>query len=331
MPSPPTLAAIAAACGVSASTVSRALRGAGDLAPATRARIAAEARRIGYDRGATARGRPRRHADDLIDLVLSHFGGPWADEVIAGARAAASDRGYDLVLTGERDAAGDDWPERLRARRPAGAVLDLLLPTDAQLRVLSDTGLPLVLLDPRSDPRHPLPSVRSTDRAGVRDAARLLRSRGVSSVVVVEGAPTYRFGRDRVAGFLAGLGEEVPHERVHASWGAEEARAAARPALRRAQARGGTVGVFACSDEMAVGVYRAAGDLGLAVGREVLVIGFDDIPAAAWLAPPLTTVRQPIRDMAAAAVSAVADIVAGRPADAGPQEFPTRLVVRASA
>lgn len=331
MPSSPTLSSIAAACGVSPSTVSRALRGAGDLSPGTRARIAAEARRVGYDRGATTRGRPRRDADDLIDLVLSHFGGPWADEVIAGARAAASDRGYDLVLTGERDAPGDDWPERLRARRPAGVVLGLLLPTDAQLRIVSATGIPVVLLDPRSDQRHRLPSVRSTDRTGVGDAARLLRTRGVASVVVVEGAPSYRFGRDRVAGFLAGLGDDVPRERVQASWGAEEARAATRPALRRAAASGGGVGVFACSDEMAVGVYRAAADLGLTVGRDVLVVGFDDIPAAAWLSPPLTTVRQPIRDMAAAAVAAVADIVEGRPAHSEPHDFPTRLVIRGSA
>lgn len=331
MPSAPTIASIAAACGVSASTASRALRGAGDLSAATRARIAAEARRVGYDRSATTRGRPRRHADDLIDLVLSHFGGPWADEAIAGARAAASERGYDLVLTGERDAPGDDWPERLRARRPAGVVLGLLLPTEAQLKVVAATGIPVVLLDPRSDQRHRLPSVRSADRTGVRDAARLLRSRGVSAVVVVEGAPSYRFGRDRVAGFLAGLDDGVPYERVHASWGAEEARSAVRPALRRAAAGGGSIGVFACSDEMAVGVYRAADDLGLAVGRDVLVVGFDDIPAAAWLSPPLTTVRQPIRDMAAAAVGAVADIVAGRPAGAEPIEFPTRLIRRGSA
>ena len=72
-------------------------------------------------------------------------------------------------------------------------------------------------------------------------------------------------------------------------------------------------------------------NLGLTVGRDVLVVGFDDIPAAAWLSPPLTTVRQPIRDMAAAAVAAVADIVEGRPADTEPHDFPTRLVIRGSA
>lgn len=329
MPSAPTLAAIAAACGVSVTTVSRALRGTGDLSPETRSRIVREARSAGYDRTATARGRPRRQADDLIDLVLSHFGGPWADEVIAGARAEASARGYDLVLTGERDAPGDDWPERLRARRPAGAVLGLLLPTERQVRALGEIGIPVVLLDPRSDQRHPLPSIRSSGRSGVGDAARLLRSRGVTRVVVVEGAPSYRFGRDRVAGFLAGLGTDLPLERVQASWGADEARAASRPALARATA-GDAVGVFACSDEMAVGVYRAAADLGLTVGRDVLVVGFDDIPAAGWLSPPLTTVRQPIRDMAAAAVAAVADLVEGR-APRAVTEFPTTLVRRGSA
>ncbi|WEK13491.1 MAG: LacI family DNA-binding transcriptional regulator [Candidatus Microbacterium phytovorans] len=351
MPSRPTLAAVAAACGVSVATASRALRGIGEMSPDTRRRVAREAQRMGYDRAQTARGRPGRRADTLLDLVLSHVDGAWADEVIAGARAESTRLGFDLVLTAEREDPDDDWPERLRARRPPAAILGLLQPTDRQLAAVSAVGIPVVLLDPRGEPRHPLPSVRSTDPTGVQDAARLLLDRGVHRILVVEGAPSYRFGRDRVAGFLGGLtaagtiraavvpgaagvpdGAGLPTvERVRASWGADQAREAARPALARAAADGVVVGVFACSDEMAVGVYRAAADTGLVVGRDVLVVGFDDIPAAAWLSPPLTTVRQPIREMAAAAVRTAAAIVDATPASAGDSEFPTRLVRRGSA
>lgn len=342
MPSRPTLAAVAAACGVSVATASRALRGTGEMSADTRRRVVREAQRVGYDRTHTARGRPARRTDTLIDLVLSHFDGAWADEVIAGARAESTRLGFDLVLTAEREDPDDDWPERLRARRPAAAILGLLQPTDRQLAAVSAVGIPVVLLDPRGEPRHPLPSVRSTDPTGVQDAARLLLDRGVQRILVVEGAPSYRFGRDRVAGFLGGVtaagsigptGPERPPdvERVRASWGADQAREAARPALARAAADGVVVGVFACSDEMAVGVYRAAADTGLVVGRDVLVVGFDDIPAAAWISPPLTTVRQPIREMAAAAVRTAAAIVDGTPVSAGDAEFPTRLVRRGSA
>ncbi|CAN7176008.1 LacI family DNA-binding transcriptional regulator [Microbacterium sp. LjRoot45] len=342
MPSRPTLAAVAAACGVSVATASRALRGTGEMSPDTRRRVVREAQRVGYERAQTARGRPARRTDTLIDLVLSHFDGAWADEVIAGARAESTRLGFDLVLTAEREDPDDDWPERLRARRPAAAILGLLQPTDRQLAAVSAAGIPVVLLDPRGEPRHPLPSVRSTDPTGVQDAARLLIERGVQRILVIEGAPSYRFGRDRVAGFLGGLtaagsiGPTGPEglptvERVRASWGADQAREAARPALARAAADGVVVGVFACSDEMAVGAYRAAADTGLVVGRDVLVVGFDDIPAAAWLSPPLTTVRQPIREMAAAAVRTAAAIVDGAPVAAGDAEFPTRLVRRGSA
>jgi LacI family transcriptional regulator len=330
MPKPPTLADVAAACGVSVSTASRALSGVGELSPRTRDRVIATARRLGYDRRQQRRGRPSRRADDLIELVLTHFDDPWSSEVIAGARSAATERGYDLVLTAERDAPDDDWPRRLQARRPAGAVLGLLLPTATQLRTLEGTGIPLVLLDPRSDQHHPLTSVRTTDHAGGADAARHLRDRGARRFIVVEGAPSYRFGRARVAGFLAELGPDAAVVSVRAGWDAESAASAVLPALQRARLDGGPVGVFACSDDMAVGVYRAAAATGDTIGTSVLLVGFDDTPAAAWLTPALTTVHQPIRAMAAAAVLTLADIVAGARPAGGRIDMPTRLVVRGS-
>lgn len=336
MPKVTTLADVAAACGVSVATVSRALSGSGELSAQTRGNVLAAAARLGYEREQQRRGRPRRRADDLIELVLTHFDDPWSGEVIAGARQAAAERGYDLVLTAEREVASDDWPERLRARRPAGAVLGLILPTASQLRTLAGTGIPLVLLDPRSDQHHPLTSVRTTDRAGGADAARHLLARGARRFVIVEGAPSYRFGRARVAGFRDALGAgegaltQVTVESVRAGWDADSAAGAVLPALVRAREQGNPVGVFACSDDMAVGVYRAAAAAGSVIGENVLLVGFDDTPAASWLSPPLTTVHQPIRAMAGAAVSALADIVEGVRVPGGHVDMPTRLVVRRS-
>lgn len=321
----PTLRDVAARSGFSVSQVSRVLAGAGSATPAARAAIRAAAEQLGYARGANG-GRPRAPQPRLIELALGHFEGGWADDVVAGSRSAAARLGYDLVLTAERDDADDDWPERVVARRSVGIVLGLIRPTAAQLGTLRSGGIPLVLLEPQADPPAGVASVGATDRAGGYDAGRHLAATGVDRVVIVAGRSNYRFGRARVAGCRAALAEHAPHvviDEVAGGWRPEEAYRAALPALRGVRSR---VGVFCVSDDMATGVYVAAKELGLRMPDDVAVVGFDDRPFARRMSPPLTTVRQPIRDMAARAVELLVD-----PGGAGTRlELPTQLVVRRS-
>jgi len=324
-----TLADVAAAAGVSVTTASRALRGQGEMAAATRARVAAAAAALRYTHDGERRGRPRGGTARLIDLVLSHFHNPYTEEVTAGARTAAAHLRYDLVLTTERDDPDDDWPVRIRSRGSAGVVLGLILPTATQTAVMREAGIPVVLLEPPSGSSRGLPSVRSTDRAGGSAAAEHLIARGAGRFVVIGGSPPYRWGRARVEGFFETLDAALPRAaRVHesANWGAAEGREACRRALERLSGDG-PVGVFACSDEMAAGAYRAVADAGLRVGVDVLIVGFDDLRGARWLQPSLTTVRQPIREMAAAAVRMLA---AGTPSRDEIVELPTELIARGS-
>ncbi|MFJ6651188.1 substrate-binding domain-containing protein [Microbacterium sp. NPDC091313] len=323
-----TLADVAGRAGVSVATASRVLRGRGEIAAATRARVRAAAADLGYA-GASG-GRPRTGTARLIDLVLGRYDGPYNEEVTVGAREAAARHGYDLVLTAERPDAADDWPARIAARGSGGVVVGLLTPTSRQRSVLAAAAVPLVLLEPSSESRPPLPNVRTTDRDGGAQAAVHLLDRGARRFIVVDGAPSYRWGRARVEGFGAALAQhapDVPVRRVSAGWSAAGARRAASAALAELPGDG-PVGVFACSDEMAVGVYGAAADLGLGIPGDVLVVGFDDVRGARWLRPPLTTIRQPIREMAAAAVEL---LVAGRSTgEALTRELPTELIVRGS-
>lgn len=327
-----TLAAVAARAGVSISTASRALRGRGELDAGTRARVLASAADLGYSSGGQPRGRPRQGTSRMIDLVLGHFHDPYTDEVTAGARTAASRLGYDLVLTDQRNDPQDDWPQRIRSRGSAGVVIGMILPTAAQWEALSSANIPVVLLEPPSEAPLPVASVRTTDWAGGAAAAEHLAERGAQRFLVIGGAPSYRYGRARVDGFRAALARVAPTAPcvlTSAGWGAWEARKACAAALPRL---GGTgpIGLFACSDEMAAGAYRAIADAGLNVPRDVLVVGFDDVRGARWLHPSLTTIRQPIREMAATAVHLLGQAFAGAPAEASRVELPTQLVPRGS-
>jgi DNA-binding LacI/PurR family transcriptional regulator len=329
-----TLTDVASAAAVSVTTASRAMRGQGDMSAATRARILAAAHRLGYSRSGERRGRPRSGTSLLFDLVLGHFHDPYSDEVTAGARIAAARLDYDLVLTAERDTPDDDWPMRIRSRGSAGVVLGLILPTSAQLAILQDADIPVVLLDPWAESSLALPSVRTTDRAGGIDAGEHLVAQGARRFVVIGGAPAYRYGRARVNGFESAVRHLMPDAhlvRVHADWTAASARRACAAALSELSSTDdGPIGLFACSDEMAAGAYRAAADAGLDIPNDMMVIGFDDVRGARWLQPSLTTVRQPIRQMAAAAIHALAQAAQRDPLAASVIELPTRLVVRGS-
>ncbi|MDN3497024.1 LacI family DNA-binding transcriptional regulator [Planococcus sp. APC 4015] len=328
----PTLSDVADAAGLSVSSVSRALAGRGDLAPATRARVIAEARRLGYARTDEPRGRPRGGTARLFDLVLGHFHDPYSDEVTAGARSAAAQAGYDLVLTAERDHPDDDWPARIRARGSAGAVLGLVVPTATQLALLRDASVPVVLLDPRAEHTPDLPSVQTTDRVGGASAAAHLVGAGATRFLVVVGTPAYRFGRARVAGFVDAVDERMPGasvQRIDTEWNGGDARAACRAAIESLPP-GERLGVFATSDTLATMVYAGAADAGRMIPRDVLVVGFDDVRGARSLQPALTTVRQPIREMAAHAIGLLARAVAGDPLPGGPVSLATSLIVRGS-
>ncbi|MBN9185986.1 MAG: substrate-binding domain-containing protein [Microbacterium sp.] len=336
MPQPPrsrvTLAAVAAATGLSVASVSRALAGRGDLASDTRARVLAAARRLGYARSGEARGRPRAGTARLFDLVLGHFHDPYSDEVTAGARGAAAAAGFDLVLTAERDRPDDDWRARIRARGSAGVVLGLVVPTAGQLAQLEAAVIPVVLLDPRSVHTPPLPVVHTTDRDGGESAAAHLIDAGADRFLVVTGTPAYRFGRARIEGFVAEVRRRLPDadvRRVDVDWTGRTARRRSAPFMASVRP-GERLGVFACADTLAEGVYAAAADAGRGIPHDVLVVGFDDVRTARVLTPALTSVHQPIREMAAAAIGLLTRAAAGETLTPTATVLPTRLVVRAS-
>ena len=329
-PATPSLREIAEAAGVSVATVSRALAGRGDLKRETRERVQAIAHELAYERPTSRRGRPATLDARLIELVLGTFDDAWTNEVASGARRRAFQRGYDLVLTLERDDPADDWPARVATRRPSGVILGLIRPTTRQLDELRGLRIPLVLFDPRSDPHGELASVGTTDWQGGYDAGAHLAASGLRRFIVITGIPRYRFGKAREEGFraaVAELADGAPVTRLDAAWTDADVTAP----LRRFFAEDRTpTGVFASNDEMALAVYRAAERLGLKIPEDVSVIGFNDEPRAAAVEPPLTSVRQPVGEMAARAVDLVRELRERDLDHFERVELPTRLIVRAS-
>ncbi|NUT53943.1 MAG: substrate-binding domain-containing protein [Saccharothrix sp.] len=237
------------------------------------------------------------------------------------------DSGLDVVLT---SAAGrGSWAADVVRARRAGVLLVSCPINAADGRVLARAKVPLVHVDP-VDAAWPL-SVVATNRAGGAAAARHLLSLGHRRIAVVGGRRDMTCSRARLAGYrsaldLAGVAVDPALVR-HADFTREGGYREARELLRLPDR---PTAVFAANDEQALGVVDAARAEGLSVPGDLSVVGFDDLPAARWSAPALTTVRQPLAAMGRQAGWMLADLIGGRPPVTDRVELATELVVRSS-
>ena len=188
-----------------------------------------------------------------------------------------------------------------------------------------------MVIDPIDLPRARVTSVGATNFAGGVAAARHLLSLGHRRVAYVGGSPTAACSQARMGGFrsamhaagLAGPGRLRP------------GRVVPLPGRRRREAAlfalpAPPTAVFAACDEVAAGVVEAARARGLRVPEDLSVVGFDDTQLARYASPPLTTVRQPLREMGAVALRTALRMAAGEELDSHHVELATELIVRKS-
>jgi len=328
----PTLAAVASAARISVPTASKVLSGGTDVSAETRNRVIRIAQELGYTRpGSTHARRDIASRVRLVDLVVSNVDGTWANRVLSGVEYAATAAECDVVITIARP--GRDWIGRLLRRPSQGAVVVLVDPTSEQLTGLQAAGIPVVLIDPISRAPRSVASVGVTNWEGGHTAALHLLEIGHRRFGVIGGTRSHLYSRARIDGFRSALEEHgvvLPDGAVRAGdWDREVARKAALTILDRPDR---PTAIFACSDFMALGVYDAAGELGLRIPQDLSVVGFDDVPEAEWAYPKLTTVRQPIHEMGAAALRMLLRLQAEPVGDgeAPRVELATNLVLRDS-
>jgi LacI family transcriptional regulator len=199
------------------------------------------------------------------------------------------------------------------------------------LRALARARLPLVVIDPSTMPRARVVSVGSTNFAGGLAAAHHLLSLGHRRIAYVGGPATAAPNQARMHGYRAALettGVPVPDEYVRSGrFRYQDGMVAATALLDLPEP---PTAIFAGSDETAAGVLEAARGRGLRVPEDLSVVGFDDTPIARFASPPLTTVRQPLREMGGAALRTVLGMAAGEKPESHHVELATELVVRHS-
>lgn len=335
-----TIEEIARLAHVSRSTVSRVLNNHPNVRAEVRAKVLEVVREHNYTPNAAARSLASSRSN-VVSLVVPRsattlFTDPFFPLVIQGISEACMSAGYFLMLsmlTAELER--PFYTQVLRGRNFDGVIMLSSDIGDPLLPQLIHDNIPLVLVG-----RHPyleqLTTVDTENVAGARTATEHLIALGYRPIATISGPQHMVAGIDRREGYrqallAAGIAVD-PALIVEGDFTQESGYHAMRQLLalpERPRA------VFVASDAMAFGAMRAIGEAGLQLPAEIALVGFDDVPAAAYGSPPLSTIHQPSVELGASAVRAlvaqIEAVLAGHErAAAEPSHIrlPTRLIVR---
>ncbi|SDG64657.1 LacI family DNA-binding transcriptional regulator [Microbacterium sp. 77mftsu3.1] len=323
---------VARAAGVSVGTVSNVLNRPAKVSPATVERVHAAISALGFVRNDAAR-QLRAGRSRTVGLVVLDTANPFFAEVARGAEERAAAHGVTILLgsSGQDAARENAYLDLFREQRVNGVLLTPLALDDARAETLETAGVPIVLLDAEAD--GDLPSVAVDDVEGGYLAVQHLLQQGRRRILFAGGPASVRQVADRLEGARRALAE-VPEASLEVAGTDELTVLAGRlvgEQLARRDAAERPDGVFCANDLLAVGVLQGAGILGsLRVPEDLALIGYDDIDFAQSTVVPLSSIRQPAREIGAAAVDALFALL--EDPDAEPQRirFRPELVVRAS-
>lgn len=334
-----TLKAVAAHAGVSYQTVSKVLNGQLHVSEGTRQRIMNAVNELGY--------RPNQLARNMRAKRSHMIGYSWAqvpagqvnqilDQFLTSMVLEAEAAGYHLLPFPFRDgqqAQVDDYRELIDTGRVDGFVLSSVNYNDPRIPFLLERKFPFVAFG-RSNPDWDFPYVEVDNADGFCQAVEYLIARGHQRIAVIAWPEDSRVGNERMRGYfetMQAAGVEVKPTWIERGEGTFEfgREAASRfldfPRLERPTA------ILTLNDTQAIGALHEARERGLEVGRDVAIVGFDDAPMSQYLFPPLTTVRQPIREAGLKCVEILVALMEGTK----PQEeqilLKPQLIRRASA
>jgi DNA-binding LacI/PurR family transcriptional regulator len=331
----PTIIDVARESGVSVATVSYVLNdGPRPVRPATRQRVLDAVRRLGYHPNAMARGLVRRRMDTLGVLFGAIEPGivtnPYAVGVLAGVFLTAAETGQSITLFTQPWVSAEESTAPFRDRRTDGVLMIAPLTDSDMLPAVAGLDVPLVVISP-AVAADGIISVDVDNIEGARLATEHLLALGHRHIVHVTGNANQPSVPPRREGFLSAMAAAgiacAAENVVTSAYNSRIGYAAIRHLLTRSEA---PTAIFAGNDVLALAALDAARDLGIAVPERLSIVGFDDIPAASLVTPPLTTVRQPLTEIGRQATRFLVARVNGEPVPARAHLEEPALVVRGS-
>lgn len=290
---------VAQAAGVSHSTVSRALAHSPLIPETTRRRVERAAKKLGYSPNAIARGLVRRQTC-AIGVIVTSIADPFVAEIVRGIEQLAGDNGYRVVLgTSHND------PERevnavkaLREWRVDSVIVASSRVGALYQPLLKEIGAPIVLINNQNQQKgRAIHSVAVDDVRGGELATQHLIALGHRVIGHLRGPAGYRAAQNRLAGYRRALKRAgILYDRALVQTGDGRAEGGEQ-ILRLLDHQPMPTAIFCYNDITAIGALSALKRRGIRVPRDISLVGFDDIPFALYVDPPLTTIAQPMFEM----------------------------------
>jgi DNA-binding LacI/PurR family transcriptional regulator len=289
---------VAERAGVSPATVSRVLNDSAVVGAAKRALVIEAIEELGYRPNRLA-SNFRRLQSEMIGVVVSDIENPHFTQMVRAVEDAAHARGYRVLLcnTDEDPAKQRDYLDVLAGERVAGVIISPTVGPAAGIGALLDHGIPVVAFDRLVRDRR-ADAVLAENAAGARAGTAHLVDCGHRRVGFVGGPPGVQTADERRAGYEQAIAESGLEPLVaDGKFRTEGGRKAAGALLKR-----GASALLVANNLMTIGALQAIRERGLEIPSDVGIVSVDDPPWAELTDPPLTTLAQPVRDMAEAAV-----------------------------
>jgi LacI family transcriptional regulator len=325
-----TIQDVARAAGVSVSTVSRVLNDKADVATETYERVQGVIAELGYTSSLAARSM-RSLRTGVIGLIIPDLEDPFCIQVLKGINRAIVELRYDLIAytSGSIHQDSKDNREQRYVSLLNGSLTDgVILVTPSATSF--PTVAPVVAVDPNIEYPEYL-SVIAENSAGALAAMNYLIGLGHRRIGFIGGRPDLQSAQQRLQGYKCALNTaDLPLDQALITAGDFSTESGRRGAHHLLSLSEPPTAIFAANDQSAIGAIEAAREAGRRVPDDLSVIGFDDIPEAAYFSPALTTVDQSIVKMGYVATEMLIRLVQGERLESERYEMPTRLVVRDS-
>jgi len=327
----PTSQDVAQRAGVSIATVSRVLNNAPHVRPAIRRKVLRAVKALNYQPNRTAQ-RLRARQSKVLGLIISDIQNPFFTSVVRGIEDVASHNGYSLVLCNS-----DEDPEKekvyvdvMRAEAVAGVIIASASEAQPHIDTLLDAHIPVVALDRRIKDRR-VDSVLVSNVQGAYEAVTHLIERGHRYIGFIGLPLTRTTGRERFEGYQRALRQHrlpVVRARMRISDAKQQGGYVAAQDLLERQPR--LTALFVANNLTTLGALQAIHERGLRIPDDISIVGFDDMPWATLLHPPLTAVAQPTYELGRQAAELLLARLKDPHKPVAHVQLPTTLIVRGS-
>ncbi len=322
---------IAKAAGVSHSTVSRALADSPLVKEETRERIKQLAQEMGYSPHALARSLVTRRTQ-TVGVVVTTIADPFVSEIVRGLEEMGQNHGYTIILCNSNAEPRRELAavKALREKRVDGIIVTASRIGDLYLPLLEAFGVPIVLINNQQTGKY-VYSIGTDDLRGGQIATEYLLSLGHTRIGYIASPNNVNSSQARMNGYRTALESHgIAFDPALLADG-DGRPAAAMEATARLLSQGAhPTAIFCYNDMTAIGTMRALKQMGLRIPDDISVVGYDDIPIAEYLEPPLTTIRQRKYDMGCMAMEMLLRLLNGA-TDVQDVTIEPTLVIRESA